>query len=343
MMETVSHNSILAPPLFAFSRKVGIVSHYKPWEVTFNSKEEGKLGIDSGRELAAAGLESYVRQMVAQFALEIRIPILKGSPLNKGQAIKNMMSPSLRKRLIMVDCRKTIWSAVETYIKPLRQDIQSDGWDGDASPHGMLSRFTWGVYIMILGNKAGADVPINPRQMMKLSEALSSLSGLNAESRGRLAVMRGIFAAYRDTDTFQGLSFVPGLLAGQISERMDEMIEDAYFLEASHLRRLFGLRQNLTSVRRDLRLLTRFIAKKSPWARGITQVASQIGFVGSDAVKEAIQAITTPSSRRPPLCVDPLHYIRALGASEGESLWTAWPVVNGLRIAWWNPKDEKWM
>jgi hypothetical protein len=144
-----------------------------------------------------------------------------------------------------------------------------------------------------------------------------------------------------------GLSFVPGSLAARICERLDDIMADAYLLEASYLRKLFGLRQNIASVRRDLRSLTSFIAKNRPWAKGIVKVAWQTGFVGSDAVAEAIEAIATLPHRRVPLCIDPRRHIRALGVTESEMLWTVWPIDDGggdaIRISWWDPKEQIWM
>ena len=166
-METDIHSRLLSPPVFAFPRKMSIVSHFRPWEVTFY--RAGDYGLASGREFASAGLESFTRQMIAQFALDMLVPVLRGSPLNKAHIIKRKMSPSLKKRLILVDRRGNLWKAIQTFMQPIRQDIGIDTLHGDSSAHGKLSQLSWSVYVLILGNRTGADVPVNPRQQGQLA------------------------------------------------------------------------------------------------------------------------------------------------------------------------------
>ncbi|WP_155325534.1 hypothetical protein [Desulfosarcina ovata] len=343
-METLLHNSILVPPLFLFPKQMGLVVYFKPHEMTFRERGTKSEGLKFSRDLAAAGLESYSRQMVSQFSLEVQVPYIKLSPVKNAAAIKNRISPSLRKRLKIIDRRNNYWDAIKRYFEPIRRDISEDINEfSNSIPLKKLFLLTWLVYMIVLGSKKGADVAVDPNHNKDLCDALLTFPKLSSESKSRLSVVRGIFAAYRDSELVPSLMYVPSITVGRVAERIDEILDDAYMIEASNLRRFFGLRQNIASVRRDLRSLTRFIVKNRPWAKGLTNVVSQRSFFGSDAVIEGLNALCESKPNSAPVCFDPIQHIKSLGVPAGEMLWTNWPVHNGTRAAWWSPQNGKWM
>ena len=62
-------------------------------------------------------------------------------------------------------------------------------------------------------------------------------------------------------------------------------MEDAYILEASRLRRFLGVKQNIISIKRDLRLILSHICKKRAWAKGLVEIGSSTILGGPNSAK----------------------------------------------------------
>src|ERR1041384_4680400 len=71
-------------------------------------------------------------------------------------------------------------------------------------------------------------------------------------ARARLATIAGLFSSLRaGQGDIPSLSVIPTGKAGILTERVHELAEDAYLLEASAVRRFLGLGSNIAALRRD--------------------------------------------------------------------------------------------
>lgn len=239
------------------------------------------LGVPRGHAVAnklrsrhvAAALELYLRRMLEACAQTVRIPAHGGTMWASPTRLKSLLAASSRKRLRIVDRRHSIWNAIERYLQPVSKDY------ADASMHDALSpnmrrlrEITWSLYLLALGTRDHCEVPLDPKTVTFSIDSLDE-APLSAESKIRLSSIRGIFRLFSHNSEVPGFRCI-ALPNVTLRERIDEILEDAYLLEASQLRRFFGVQANITSVKRDLGKILRFIVRSRPWAKGVLEVAS---------------------------------------------------------------------
>ena len=221
-------------------------------------------------------LEFYVRNMLCACASTISIPAYGRSMWASPNQIKSGLSESAGKRLKFVDRSHMVWTSVERYLSPIYGDVKK-GLSKEEIKHGghtPLDGIALDLYLLLLAIRGHSEVPIIPAQTLKNIDGLSKKSELRAENRTRLAVIRGVFGLYNKESDIPGFRCIAN--RGQsLKERLDEILDDAYLLDAPRLRRFFGLQSNMRAIKRDLRKLTMFIAKNRPWAKGAVIAASQ--------------------------------------------------------------------
>ena len=136
-----------------------------------------------------------------------------------------------------------------------------------------VERVAWDLYLLSLATRYHCEVPILPDKTLKSIDHIAASDVVSSESQSRISVMRGLFGLFTEvTDVPRLQCFARAKQS--FKERIDEILEDAYLLEASHLRRFFGFGANLASIRRDLRKLVRFIAENRRWAKGVLAAGS---------------------------------------------------------------------
>jgi hypothetical protein len=231
-------------------------------------------------------LEFYVRNMLCACASSISIPAYGRSMWASPRQIRSGLSESAGKRLKFIDSKHTAWTGLERYLKPIYEDLEKAvskelAERGGSTP---LNRIAWDLYLLLLAARGHSEVPIVPSRTLSDIDILQKKSALRAESRTRLAIVRGIFALYTKAGDIPGFRCSPN--RGQsLRERLDEILDDAYLLDASRLRRFFGLQSNTRAIKRDLLKLTSFIAKNRPWAKGAIIAASQNAALASGSTE----------------------------------------------------------
>jgi hypothetical protein len=181
--------------------------------------------------------------------------------------IKPLLAPTIKQTIRFVDRSDRHWSAVVAYLRPISRSLRGDQ---------RVSQLAWELYQLVLATKHRAEVVLPPRKALDLIAALSTSSSLTAEASARLALIQGLFSSFSRPVEAQAFRFLPNAPALAISERIQEILEDAYLLEASHLRRLLGIRENITSIQRDLRKLLSFIQRRRSWAKGTIGLGSDV-------------------------------------------------------------------
>jgi len=120
----------------------------------------------------------------------------------------------------------------------------------------------WGqIGAEVLAARYKGEAVLSPEQFIAYTTELDESPSTSAEGRARLARLAGLIQLFDTSQTVPSLRVRPDVGPQDVSHRIAEILEDAYLLEASHLRRTFGLKQNIASVRRDLRKLLEFITK----------------------------------------------------------------------------------
>lgn len=210
--------------------------------------------------------ELHARALVATLSTKLTIPAPHPALWMQPRRIRATLSPTLRKH-----SGQGVWKAVQTYFQPIQEAV--------ARPE-YLDFIAWPLYLMIIASRSGAGVTFNlevPRKNLARLEARQ----VKGEAGARLALLESIFSAYTRVEEVPGLSIAPdrNLVIG---ERLAEILEDAYLLEASSkLKRFFGIQANKAALKRDLRKLTQQLEKR-PWARNAVKGTTQIVTLGTD-------------------------------------------------------------
>jgi hypothetical protein len=131
---------------------------------------------------------------------------------------------------------------------------------------------------------------VSPERFIANAAKLDKSSSISAEGRARLARLVGLLQLFDTGRAAPSLRVRPDVGPHEVSRRIAEILEDAYLLEASQLRRMFGLKQNVTSIRRDLRKLLEFIAKSRPWDRGLVSLSST-QLIGGDSGLKVMETL----------------------------------------------------
>lgn len=245
----------------------------------FGEKKSKLLYPDAAVRAVSSSMEYYIRWMLTSCAFGISFPAYTGSAWAKPRRLKSILTPSLRVRTTFLDKDGKIWSAVDRYFEPMRADFLRYS---ASLPFGRPERLffrliwtAWDVYKLILATRNHCETDIDPYwRTSNINVLLSSRYEWSRESQARWAVLATLFRNYSINEEIPSL-FCLSMDPQLFSERVDEILEDAYLLEASTLRKLFGLRENITAIRRDLRKLLKFIVGKRSWAKGLLGLGSQ--------------------------------------------------------------------
>jgi hypothetical protein len=197
----------------------------------------------------------------------------------------------MKKRIVFADRKGSTWDAVRTYCAPIASDFSRHGSGDTTEGDADIDSLAWSLYLLCIGLAKGAEISASPSDVTANISAILACPALTPESRARLANIQGIFSAFSVKTESPRLRFLPDIPASVITDRIAEIVEDAYLLEASALRRLLGLRQNVAAVRRDLRLLLRTITRSRKWAKDIVAVGTEMLATGTDVSKVANAAI----------------------------------------------------
>lgn len=240
------------------------------------SKKENKANVKQAIEInylkqATTNVEMYYRRMLSRCAIKVNIPYSSNSEWPNSREIRSLLAPTTKKLIRFVDKSDHYWETATAYLKPITNTLGEEN----------VRRLAWKLYLLILAAKYKSEVILSPEKTLALIHEIESSTNLNAEGRARLAVVAGLFRCFSIPVEGPCLRFLPNVPSHAVSERIAEIMEDAYLLEASHLRRLFGIQQNIASVKRDLRLLLSFIRKERSWAKGLITTGSNLVFGGT--------------------------------------------------------------
>jgi len=235
------------------------------------------------------------------------------------------LPPTFNRRLTFVDANGTAWSRVERYFEPifescLEYDLQ------DARDLAI------DLYEVVLGAQLGLEIHIVPSATVEMVDGFLNETHIRGEARARLVVLRSLFAAATETVPHAGLEAVPGR-ERFLAETIDDILDDAEFLQASALRRHFSMSSNKRALSRNVRRLLSAVTRKKAWARSlmmgvqslIVMACAKVG--ASQAATELVQTILDSAqsssvviSPEPPL-PEPSMVIRAVRAAKHEDEW----------------------
>ena len=281
---TPKYNNLLSEPTLLF---VDAKSLLKPspdgspnWSGILGLKLDRRHKYATGQSLenVTAGLELYIRRMLEACAHSVRVPAYGGAMWASPRRLKSPLCASSKRRLKFVDRRHSVWTAIYHYLHPVSQEIaETSSQNQIRRPFkiSVLEDVAWGLYMLALATRDHCDVRLDPKTVILSIDCIAD-GPLSSESRTRLSTIRGIFGLFSHVWDVPGFRCIalPGVT---LRDRIDDIMEDAYFLEASRLRRFLGVRANVVSVKRDLGKLLRFIVRSRPWAKGVLQaVASAV-------------------------------------------------------------------
>jgi len=140
-----------------------------------------------------------------------------------------------------------------------------------------LGSLLWNFYLLLLAYKQRTEIARSTSPFAEACERLQSFS-MSSEAQARLAMLSGLVAAY---DTRVELpAFTVTMSSDQsFADRLDDIIEDAHFVEVSTLRRFFGVAQNRQAVVRDIKKLVAFIVRRKRWATNVLSIGSHLALL----------------------------------------------------------------
>lgn len=268
-------------------------------------------------EFIADSLEMYLRKMISTCALRIRIPAHGRDMWASSKRVKSLLSPSAKKRLIFVDHKQSIWACIENYFKCVYEELPTpDFSNSDKTLQDYLASIVWDMYLLILAAKFRSEAPLNPQQTMTNLNSLLNYESLSRESKVRLSVARGVFAAYSKIIDIPAFSILATATQVAVRERLNEILEDSYLLEASYLKRFISIKSNIASIKRDLRKLIKYIVGNRKWAKGLVGAASQSAVLSSSSEKATEKLLEIFPDYNPdcgmPTLIDPNWYLASI-------------------------------
>ena len=192
------------------------------------------------------------------------------------------------------------------YLQPVRMDVEGleAASESERDPESLVEELASHLYFIALSASKKAAAVVPPVPMLELLDRLERFS-LSSESRTRLAVLRGVAACFRQEDGIPVLVCEPRL-ATPLSEMIEEILEDAYLLEASKLRTFFSPAANWAALRRDLRRILGWVIRHRTWAKGAVHLGEQVvavpGQVGT--ITDLLGEIVVPPEGCPILLTD---------------------------------------
>jgi hypothetical protein len=278
------HNNIVCPftlPVEVARDKVGragfseeaLRTSVAMCDLSKSTRTKRKESLSEYENRAATSLELYFRRMLSRCALRVHTPYNSGQNVPSPRQIKMVLAPTIKKTVRFVDRYDRYWNAVVAYLRPISRSLQNDQRDW---PLAWDSCLAWNLYLLILATKYESEVVLPPRETLDIIAKIGTTGNLDAEAKARLSVVSGLFGSFTRAVEGHILRLLPNIPSFALSERIEEILEDAYLLEASHLRRLLGIKEKVTSIKRHLRLLLSFIQRKRSWAKGIVSIGSDV-------------------------------------------------------------------
>jgi len=209
--------------------------------------------------------------------------------------LSKTLSGSLLKRLKFVDSRGKQWARVERYLEPIFEISHEDDLED-------LRQVTLNLYELCLAAEFGSEVDILPRDVIELITGLLRQGHFNGEAHARLIVLQALFRGAENVGSVLGVQTIAGAEAF-VSNAIDEILDDAEFLQASALRRWFSMSSNKRAVSRDLRRIINAFTQKKRWAQSLIVASKSLAaitagkFGGSEAAKELMDTISNQQSQ----------------------------------------------
>lgn len=255
-------------------------------------------------------LELYARQMLALCALRLEVPRPFLPSTLTPSRIKKLLPPSAARRIRFVDRRSTKWSAIERYVRPVLEDVGelAPASENERDPASLTYELASHVYSIALSTLGRAQAVVPPVPMPELLDRLGQFP-MSSEARARLAVLRGVAGCFERKTEIPVLVCRPGL-AEALSESIDEVLDDAYLLEASRLRTFFSPAANWAALRRDLRKILRWIVRNRPWARNAIRVGEQAVAIPAELgiIADALAEVGAPApANSSPVLLESAH------------------------------------
>ncbi len=242
--------------------------------------------------------------------------------------LSKTLPQTLLRRLKFVDSHAEHWDRVLRYLEPIFGIIHDDDLEG-------VRQLAVDLYELCLGAQLGAEIDIDPADDIDIINTLLEQRHVRDEARARLVVLRGLFAGAERLGAATGLQGVPGS-AMFVSNTIDEILDDAEFLQASALRRWFSVSSNKRAVSRDLRRVVNALTQKKRWAQSLVAVSkSLVGVVagrvgGSDAARELVRTVFESAASssvviapQPPVTT-PSMVVQTVRAAKHDDQWCLW-------------------
>lgn len=274
----MKHSQVLIPPNFLMPADEFKKSD-NPWRAFVEAPFEPNHPLKE--EVVGMLLESYLRDMLTACAAKLCMPAYSDQFWASPKRLRKLLPPSLSKRIDFVDRGGGLWDNICAYFKPMCDDMPPfEQREGEDMPgyYAYLVEIAWCFYLLVAATRRGSEAVFNPVALAKITGHLVDTNIWSGESRTRLGLLAGVFGLFKVNEELP--CFMCTLPPGEsLRSRMEELLEDAYLLEASGLRRFFSVSSNKASVRRDLRRLLDFIAKNRSWAKNAVVVTSQMSSI----------------------------------------------------------------
>ena len=203
--------------------------------------------------------------------------------------------------MIFADRRSSIFNAIVRYLDPID--------DSENHSHAR-DLIIWQMYCLILAVKKGCECPFDVQGLKIAIQTIRSKPKLSGEAKARLACIEGIVNSFEPVQV-PGLRVMLPSNETLLLERVDEILNDAYLLEASFLRRFFGYSANKQAIKRDLSKVLKIITGNRSWARGLVTASRHILNIpiASVQVLDALQSIYEglPKTASSPVLLSPLR------------------------------------
>jgi hypothetical protein len=224
------YNSVLAWPTI-------VVPDTEPLETLGGAVTAICAGSEGDNRLAGvAGITESVGSYISILLSGCSTSVMMIAPPRNAWLSQDRLSKTLpqtfRRRLKFVDSHAEQWNRVLRYLEPVFQVIQEDDLEE-------VRQLAADLYELCLGAQLGAEVDVDPADDVDLISTLLEQRYVRDEARARLAVLRGLFAGAEMLGPVVGLQGVPGS-AAFVANAIDEILDDAEFLQASALRRWFN-------------------------------------------------------------------------------------------------------
>jgi len=201
--------------------------------------------------------------MISNCAFKIYVPVISKS----FKKHLNLAPPTILKRISFVDKRDEIWRAVQKYLQPIYEFLPKNSYNA--------AFIGWYLFCLVVATKKGAELPFNYLNFSSVIYGIRNNYKLSSEANARLCTIEGICNMFSVEDSISSFRVLPKLDEFSISERIEDILSDAYLLEVSYLRKFFSISSNKAAIKKDISKLIKFILKNRSWAKKILAGASQ--------------------------------------------------------------------